>query len=89
MSATDYLIVLSQGKSFKPLKDSFNQLEGFYNGIGYVFPIKVEAELRQLLSPLNARILKMPLGEGWSFNSLKLSFKSTFFQDKLMEKELF
>jgi replicative DNA helicase len=88
MSATDYLIVLSQGKSFKPLQDSFNQLEGFYNGIGYVFPTKVEAELRQLLSPLNARILKMPLGEGQSFNSLRLSFKSAFFRDKLMEKEL-
>jgi hypothetical protein len=88
MSATDYLIVLSQGKSFKPLQDSFNQLEGFYNGIGYVFPTKVEAELRQLLSPLKARILKMPLGEGQSFNSLKLSFKSAFFRDKLMEKEL-
>lgn len=88
MSATDYLIVLSQGKSFKPLQDRFNQLEGFYNGIGYVFSTKVESELRQLLSPLNARILRMPLGEGQSFNSLRLSFKSVFFRDKLMEKEL-
>jgi replicative DNA helicase len=88
MSATDYLIVLSQGKSFKPLQERFNQLEGFYNGIGYVFPTKVESELRQLLSPLNARILRMPLGEGQSFNSLRLSFKSVFFRDKLMEKEL-
>lgn len=88
MSATDYLIVLSQGKSFKPLQDRFNQLEGFYNGIGYVFPTKVESELRQLLSPLNARILRMPLSEGQSFNSLRLSFKSAFFRDKLMEKEI-
>lgn len=88
MSATDYLIVLSQGKSFKPLQDRFNQLEGFYNGIGYVFPTKVESELRQLLSPLNAKILRMPLGEGQSFNSLRLSFKSVFFRDKLMEKEI-
>jgi len=87
MSATDYLIVLSQGKSFKPLQESFSQLDGFYNGIGYVFSTKVEAELRQLLSPLQARILKMPLGEGQSFDSLKLSFKSAFFRDKLMEKE--
>ena len=87
MSATDYLIVLSQGKSFKPLQDRFNQLEGFYNGIGYVFPTKVEPELRQLLSPLNARILRMPLGEGQSFNSLRQSFKSAFFRDKLLEKE--
>lgn len=88
MSATDYLIVLSKGKSFKPLQERFNQLEGFYNGIGYVFPTKVESELRQLLSPLNARILRMPLGEGQSFNSFRLSFKSVFFRDKLMEKEL-
>jgi len=88
MSATDYLIVLSQGKSFKPLQERFNQLKGFYNGIGYVFPTKVESELRQLLSSLNARILRMPLGEGQSFNSLRLSFKSVFFRDKLMEKEL-
>jgi replicative DNA helicase len=88
MNSTEYLIVLSQGQSFKHLQDRFNQLEGFYNGIGYVFPKKVEAELRQLLSPLNARILKMPLGDGQSFNSLKLSFKSAFFRDKLMEKEL-
>lgn len=88
MSATDYLIVLSQGKSLKPLQDKFNQLEGFYNGIGYVFPTKVEDELRLILSPLNAKIFKMPLSEGQSFNSLRLSFKSAFFRGKLIEKEI-
>jgi len=88
MGATDYLIVLSQGQSFKPLQDRFNQLDGFYNGIGYAFPKQVETELRELLSHLNARIVKMPLGDGQSFKSLRLSFKSAFFRDKLVEKEL-
>ena len=88
MSATDYLIVLSQGNSFKPLQDKFNQLEGFYTGIGYAFPSKSEIELRQILSPLEAKILRQPLGEGQSFNSLRLSFKSAFFRQKLMEKEM-
>lgn len=87
MSATDYLIVLSQGKSFKPLQDSFNKLGGFYNGIGYIFPPKVETELRQFLSPLNARILKMPLAEGQSFESLQLSFKAAFYREKLIKKQ--
>lgn len=88
MNATEYLIVLSQGKSFKPLQDSFNQLEGFYNGIGYVFPAKVEDALKQLLIPLpDVRILKMPLGEGQSFNSFRQSFKSSFFREKVMGKE--
>lgn len=88
MSATDYLIVLSQGNSFKPLQDKFNQLEGFYTGIGYAFPSKSEIELRQILSPLEAKILRQPLSEGQSFNSLRLSFKSAFFRQKLMEKEM-
>ena len=88
MSATDYLIVLSLGKSFKPLQEKFNQLEGFYTGIGYAFPSKSEIELRQLLSSLNARIIRQPLSEGQSFTSLRLSYKSAFFRDKLMEKEM-
>lgn len=88
MSATDYLVVLSQGKSFKPLQDKFNQLEGFYTGIGYAFPSKSEVELRQILSPLNVRIVSQPLGEGHSFTSLRLSYKSSFFREKLIEKEL-
>lgn len=89
MSALEYLLVLSsEGKSFKPLQDKFNQLEGFYNGIGYVFPLKNEHEVKQLIAPLKGKILKMPLGFGQNFESLRQSFKAAFFRDKLYEAEM-
>lgn len=88
MNTSSYLIVLSKGKNFKPLQEKFNQLGGFYNGIGYAFPEKSETELRKLLIPFNAQILNMPLGEGQTFSSLCQSFKAVFFREKLSKKEL-
>jgi hypothetical protein len=85
---TEYLILLSQGKSFHPLKEKFSELGGFYNGIGYAFPLQKEEMLTQIVSALNPKILKMPLGIGQTFESLRQSFKSAFFKDNLSKKQL-
>ena len=84
---TEYLLLLSQGKSLKPLQGKFLELGGFYNGIGYVFPLQNEHFLKELVLPLHLKILKMPLGQGQSFESLRQSFKSVFFKEKLAEKQ--
>lgn len=88
MAATEntcLILLLEKGKSIKPLKEKFLSLNGFYNGIGYVFPQHNELALKQLIAPLNVKIIKMPLAEGQTFESIRLSHKSSFFQERLIE----
>lgn len=88
MSKNQYLLVLSKpGQSFKPLKEKFHELEGFYNGVGYAFPSKSGDSLRQILEPLNLRIHSLPLSEGESFNSLRQAHTTTRFRENLLKKE--
>jgi replicative DNA helicase len=83
-----YLIVLlEKGKSFKPLKEQFQMLEGFYNGIGYVFPQHNEQFIKRIVSSLNVKIMKMPFADGQTFESLRLSHKTSFFKEKLIENQ--
>jgi hypothetical protein len=89
MSANQYLLVLAkQGKSFKPLKEKFYELGGFYNDIGYAFPAKNEQFLKQILEPLNVKIYSQPLSEGQTFESLKQAHTTLRFKEKLIKKEL-
>jgi|GEM_PF-3082966 len=81
-----YLILLSErGKSLKPLKEQFQSLNGFYNGVGYIFPRQHESTLKKLTDSLNLKVIKVPLAEGQSFESMRLSHKASFFQEKLTE----
>ena len=83
-----YLLIISRrGRSLKPIKDKILELEGFYNGLGYAIPLKNESPLRNLVSELPVNIIKQPLSEGHSFESLRASHKSSFFTDRLIEKE--
>lgn len=79
------ILLVEKGKSFKPLKEQFQNLNGFYNGIGYVFHQQHESILSQITAPLNTKLIKMPLPEGQSFESMRLSHKATFFKDNLEE----
>lgn len=89
MSAEQYLVVLSrQGKSFKPLKEKFYELGGFYNDIGYAFPIKSERALRQILEPLNVKIHTQMLAEGQTFDALRQAHTATRFKEQLAKKEI-
>lgn len=88
MHATEnayFILLMEKGKSLKSLKEQFQSLNGFYNGIGYVFPQKNESQLRKIASPLKAKIVKIPILEGQTFESIKLSHKASFFREKLAE----
>lgn len=87
MSSNEYLILLSQGKNLKQLQEKFSELEGFYNGIGYVFPSTSEPQLLQIAKALESEILKMPLGKGQTFEAMRLSYKTSFFREKLIKYE--
>ena len=81
------LLLLEKGKSFKPLKEQFRSLNGFYNGIGYIFPQQSESLLKNITAPLNLKIIKMPLLDGQTFETVKLAHKASFFKEKLVEAQ--
>jgi len=66
MSEGTYLLVVTKpGKSFKPLKEEFKKLSGFYTGIGYAFPKRNQQFLKELVAGLpNVNIRTFPLAEG-------------------------
>lgn len=85
MNETEYLIFIPNG-NVKPLNKKIRDLDGFYNGLGYIFPLENEPFVEELVSHFpQAKIHKLPLGPGQSFASLKQSHKAAWFQDKLVE----
>ena len=89
MSQREYLILLAQkGKSLKPLKEKFYEMNGFYNGIGYAFPIEQHDILKGIVKQLkDTKIIKSPLSEGQTFESMRQAHKASYFQEKLIKVE--
>ena len=88
MTENTYLLLVSKkGKTLKPLKKQFQELGGFYNGIGYAFPKKGEAAIKEIADSINEKIHEMPLGNGQTFESMQQGHKSLFFREKLIEHE--
>jgi hypothetical protein len=84
MTETDYLLILSKGNLF-PLREKFKEMEGFYNGLSYIFPARNEKILQELINPLpHTKIHKLPLGSNQSFKDLRNSYKTSFYQEKLL-----
>ena len=87
MSENGYLLLMAKG-NLQPLAEKFQEFEGFYTGIGYAFPSKSETFLRQILSSLpDARIIKIPMGNQQTFQSLRHTFKAAYFRERLLEIE--
>jgi len=85
MIEKEYLFFIPKG-NVKPLQDKFRDLGGFWNEVGYAFPVKSESRLNELVACFPAaRILKLPLADGQSFASYQQSHKAVFFQDKIIE----
>lgn len=83
MTHDHYCLLMAKG-SLKPLRDKFYELGGFYTGIGYALTAKNEEFLRQIVAALpDARIVKMPIGEGQTFESIRQAFKAAHFREKL------
>ncbi len=81
MSESSYFLLLTKkDKSLKPLKKKFLELGGFYTGIGYAFPKKHVATLKDIAVILEEKLYEMPLSKGQTFASLQQSHKSFFFQ---------
>lgn len=86
--AGSYFLLITQS-SLKPLREKFREMGAIYTGIGYAFPKQEEPFLKQLVSSLpNARFITQPLGEGYSFDSLRQAHKVSFFRDKIIHLEL-
>lgn len=89
MQKEEYILVLAE-KSLKPLKDKIYKLGGFYNQIGFAFPLSKEKDVENLFSAFNKKqlkILKQPL-IGKSFEEYRQLHKVDFYQKALSEKKL-
>ena len=87
MGENAYLLLMAKG-SLQPLAEKFNELEGFYTGIGYAFPSKNESFLRQIVNILpEAKIVTIPLTTSQNFQALKQSYKAAYFKERLIEIE--
>jgi AAA domain len=87
MTSNYYCLLMAQS-SLRPLRDKFYESEGFYTGIGYAFPAKNENFLKQIVSALpNAKIVKMPIGTGQTFDSIRHAYKAAHFRDKLADTD--
>jgi hypothetical protein len=85
MTHNHYCLLMAKG-NLKPLREKFYEMGGFYTGIGYAFPAKNEEFIQQILSALpEAKIHKMPIGAGQTFDSIRQAHKASFFRDKLFE----
>ena len=88
MTHDHYCLLMAKG-NLKPLRDKFYELDGFYTGIGYAFPAKNEGFLQQIISALpEARIVKMPIGAGQTFQSIRHAYKANHFREKLAEIDM-
>ncbi|MBX9744353.1 MAG: helicase RepA family protein [Chlamydiales bacterium] len=88
MTLNQYSLLFAR-ENLKPLRKKFYELGAFYTGIGYAFSSKHDAFLKQIVSTLpSARIIKLPMGEGQTFDSLKQAYKASFFREKLNELEI-
>lgn len=84
MTVQSYLILLPQGKSLRPLQDKFYEIGGFYNGIGYVFPLRKEQILKQIIKHLpDIKIRRIDLERGHTFDSIRQAHNASYFRDKL------
>lgn len=84
MTASSYWMVLPQGRNLRPLQDAFYEIGGFYNGIGYVFPLQKEHVLKQIIKYLpDIKIHKIDLETGHTFDSIRQMHNASYFRDKL------
>ncbi len=82
-----YLMVLAKDKSLWDFKDKFKELKGHFIHIGYIFPIEKEEEVGEIVKELDIEPIKFPLGEGQTFETVKLSFTAEYFREELVKTE--
>jgi hypothetical protein len=86
MGETEYVIVL--GGNFKPLRERFRELGGYYNGLGYVFPKEREEILRTIVSKIPGSVLIRPSLDGRSFETVREASTVAFLRTRLYGVEM-
>jgi hypothetical protein len=88
MADTEYVIVL--GGNFRPLRERFHELGGYYNGLGYVFPKEKEEILRTMVSHIPGSVLVKPSLDGKSFEAMREDSTVSFLRTRLygVERQL-
>lgn len=89
MKESEYLIVFSSG-NLKQLKKKFLfELEGFYNGANYIFPLRKENKLKKMLTNFpNTKVLRKPLPPYHTFESLCETHNASYFTGLLFRVEM-
>jgi regulatory protein RepA len=83
MESDHYLLLIPQG-NVKSLYDRFIKLGGFFNGVGYAFPLKSESLLEELIRNIpRTKIHKVCLAPWKSFSHFQQSHKAYWFKDLL------
>lgn len=86
---SEYCCFLPKDKN-TPLTEAKNiwqHLNGYFIGIGYIFPKETESQLEEICSKAKIDLHRLPLN-GLSFESYKDSYKLDFLRAKKMDKEL-
>ncbi len=87
MTLNHYCLLLAK-ESLKPLRHRIYELGGFYTGLGYALPSTQGSFLQQIAASLpQARVVKLPIGDGQTFESLKQAHKAIHYREKLFELE--
>lgn len=88
MTQNHYHLLMSKN-SLKPLKEKLYELGGFYTGLGYAFPSKNAEFLQKLVASLpEAKLFKLPIGIGQTFDSIRQCYKASFFKEQLHDIEM-
>lgn len=74
-------------KTVKPLKEKIQELGGFYDGLGYLFSAKNEAEVRDLFAGIPGSLVVNDIGDT-SFSQLRELNKVEYYRKKLNEIEM-
>lgn len=83
----EYLLLAGKG-NFRPLKQKFKELGGFYTGFCYVFPVSSEKALKEIIKYLpNIEIQNSILPKGQTLESYKQLFTAKFLKKKLKQQE--
>jgi replicative DNA helicase len=85
---SDYCCFLPQDKKtpLKEAKNTWDKHEGYFIGIGYIFPRKHEEDLEKVCSKADISLLKLPMN-GLSFEEYRDSYKLDFLRTLKIEKE--
>lgn len=89
MSDSEYLILFSPTNLKSLKKNFFSEFEGFYNGSNYIFPIRKEKKLQELLVEFpQLKLVRQPLPRFHTFESICHAHNLSYLTSLLFKVEI-